>query len=126
MTFLGFFLMSLIIAGILSLNFIPKNYIVRAQGTIEANDKAFITPLVNGHIIEINQPEGASVKKGEKLLTLSVGTEGVQESEIDKQISDLKQKQVIFDKYEKSLNEKRITWFHKIKNKNIMGKSSTT
>lgn len=107
MTFLGFFLMSLIIAGILSLNFIPKNYIVRAQGTIEANDKAFITPLVNGHIIEINQPEGASVKKGEKLLTLSVGTEGVQESEIDKQISDLKQKQVIFDKYEKSLNEKK-------------------
>jgi multidrug resistance efflux pump len=107
MTFLGFFLMSLIIAGILSLNFIPKNYIVRAQGTIEANDKAYITPLVNGHVIDINQPEGAVVKKGDKLLTLSVGTEGVQESEIDKQISELKQKQAIFDKYEKSLNEKK-------------------
>ena len=107
MTFLGFFLITLIIASILSLNFIPKNYIVRAQGTIEANDKAYITPLVNGHVIDINQPEGAAVKKGYKLLSVSGGTEGVQESEIVKQISDLKQKQAIFDKYEKSLNEKK-------------------
>lgn len=107
LTFLGFFLIGLLIVGILSLNFIPKNYIVRAQGTIEANDKAYITPLVNGHVIEINQPEGSAVKKGEKLLTLSVGTEGVQESEIDKQIAELKQKQAIFDKYEKSLHEKK-------------------
>ena len=77
LTFLGFFLIGLLIAGILSLNFIPKNYIVRAQGTIDADDKAYITPLVNGHVIEIHQPEGSAVKKGEKLLTLSVGTEGV-------------------------------------------------
>lgn len=107
LTFLGFFLIGLLIVSILSLNFIPKNYIVRAQGTIEANDKAYITPLVNGHVHEINQPEGSAVKKGEKLLTLSVGTEGVQESEIDKQIAELKQKQAIFDKYEKSLHEKK-------------------
>jgi myosin heavy subunit len=48
-----------------------------------------------------------AVLKRREIIDLSVGTEGVQESEIDKQISDLKQKQVIFDKYEKSLNEKK-------------------
>ncbi|GHU46767.1 hypothetical protein FACS1894194_4520 [Bacilli bacterium] len=107
MAFLGFFLIILIITGILSLNVIPKNYLVHSQGTIEANDKGYITPLVNGRVVEIHKPEGTTAKKGDKLLTLSVGTEGVQESEIDKQIEELKQKQTIFDKYEKSLNEQK-------------------
>jgi hypothetical protein len=52
-----------------------------------------------------------AVLKRREIIDLSVGTEGVQESEIDKQISDLKQKQVIFDKYEKSLNEKELHGF---------------
>ncbi|SKA07744.1 hypothetical protein SAMN02745116_02338 [Pilibacter termitis] len=122
LSWLGFFFVGVLVLGFLSLRFIPKNYVVRAQGTIEANDKAYITPLANGHVVEIHKQEGEFAKKGEKLLTLSAGTEGVQENEITKQIEELKQKQVIFDKYEKSLNEKTNYLASKGKEQEFYGK----
>ena len=102
---LGWLFILLTFSGFAVLRFIPKNYIVRAQGSIEADEKLYITPLSNGSIVEIHQAEGAYVRKGDLLLTLSIGTEGVYEQEVDAQILEAKQRIEIFDKYEKSLNE---------------------
>ncbi|HFE9851868.1 TPA: HlyD family efflux transporter periplasmic adaptor subunit [Enterococcus faecalis] len=103
---LCYFLLIVVFGGIFSLKYIPKNYIVKANGTIEANDKLYITPLTNADIVKINFQEGDRVKKGDLLLSLSLGTEGVQEKEIDIQIQEAKEKIAIFNKFEQSLNEK--------------------
>lgn len=100
-----FFLLLLLISSI-AIYFIPKNYIVRAQGSIEANDKTYVTPLANGTIVMLHKKEGDSVQLNDILITLSAGTERIQEEELQKQISFLEEKKKIFDKYEKSLNEK--------------------
>ncbi|MFP7299922.1 HlyD family efflux transporter periplasmic adaptor subunit [Neobacillus niacini] len=104
--FLNWFLVMLLVVSLFGANFITKNYIVKAQGTIEADDKRYVTPVANGNIAEIHKQEGAQVRKGDKLLTLSVGIEGVQEDEIQKQINDLEAKKEVYEKYEKSLIEK--------------------
>lgn len=104
---LGWFFVLLTFSSFAVLRFVPKNYIVRAQGSIEAEDKLYVTPLSNGGIVEIHQEEGAYVKKGDLLLTLSIGTEGVYEQEVDAQILEAKRRVEIFDKYEQSLNEKK-------------------
>jgi len=104
--FLNWFLVMLLIVSLIGAHFITKNYIVKAQGTIEADDKRYVTPVANGNIADIHKQEGEQVRKGDKLLTLSVGIEGVQEDEIQKQINYLEEKKEIYAKYEKSLKEK--------------------
>ncbi|WP_197080514.1 HlyD family efflux transporter periplasmic adaptor subunit [Enterococcus gallinarum] len=104
---LGYFLIILVIICIFLLKYLPKSYIVRAQGTVEATDKLCVTPLINADIVKIHFKEGDRVKQGDLLLTLSTGTEGVQEKDIDNQIRNLEGKKVIFDKFEKSLYEKK-------------------
>ena len=104
--FLNWFLILILVVSLIGAHFITKNYIVKAQGTIEADDKRYVTPVANGNITEIHKQEGEQVKKGDKLLTLSVGIEGVQEDEIQKQINYLEAKKKVYLKYEKSLKEK--------------------
>lgn len=101
--YLGYFLLLVIILFFIFIKFVPKNYIVRAQGSIEMNDKGYITPLVNSNVIDIHFKEGDVVKKGDIILTLSNGSEGVQETEIEKDIKLLTNKKDVFDKYEESL-----------------------
>lgn len=104
--FLNWFLVMILVVSLIGANFIKKNYIVKAQGTIEADDKRYVTPVANGNIAEIHKQEGDQVRKGDKLLTLSVGIEGVQEHEIQKQINGLEAKKEVYEKYKKSLKEK--------------------
>ena len=102
---LTWLLVAFLLAALIGANFVTKNYIVKAQGTIEADDKQYVTPVSSGNILKIYKQEGDKVKKGDVILSLSVGTEGVQENEIQKQIDDLVEKEEIFAKYEKSLKD---------------------
>lgn len=104
---LNCFLIILLVTSIIGSHFITKNYIVKAQGTIEADDKLYVTPTINGNVVEVHKQGGEQVKKGDVLLTLSTGAEGVQEKEFQRQIDELEAKEEIYDKYEQSLKEKK-------------------
>lgn len=106
LTYFGYFIIFFILASGVLLKYLPKNYIVKAQGTIEANDKYYITPLTTANIIEIHRKEGDIVKMGDTLLTLSPGAEIIQEDEINIKINETEKYLEIFNKFEKSLTEK--------------------
>ncbi|CYV31179.1 secretion protein HlyD family protein [Streptococcus suis] len=98
-------LATLIIAFAVSA-YLPKNYIVKARGTSVITGTEYVSALSNGKIVTLHKKEGDSVKAGEVILSLSSGQEGLQTESLTKQLSKLKAKESLFQKYEQSLNEK--------------------
>ncbi|MCJ1993965.1 HlyD family efflux transporter periplasmic adaptor subunit [Lactococcus piscium] len=105
--YLSYFMLLFCLSSVAISHFLIKNYIVKASGTIESVDKAFVTPLVNGEIRSIEKSEGTQVKQGDILLKLSTGTNGVETNEINKQVTLLEDKKISFDLYQKSLTDKK-------------------
>lgn len=104
--YLGYFLVVLILVALIATKFIKKNYVVQGVGTVEASDRMYVTPLVNGSIEQIVKNEGNKVKAGDVLLKISTGTNKAQSNALDTEIQVLKSNIPIYDKYQKSLHEK--------------------
>lgn len=105
--YLSYFMILFCLSSVVISHFFIKNYIVKASGTIESVDKAFVTPLVNGEIRSIEKSEGMQVKQGDIILKLSTGTNGVETNEINKQVTLLEDKKISFGLYQKSLTDKK-------------------
>lgn len=104
--YLGYFLVVLVLVALIATKFIKKNYVVQGVGTVEASDRMYVTPLVNGSIEQIVKNEGDKVKSGDVLLKVSTGTNKAQSNALDTEIQVLKSNIPIYDKYQKSLHEK--------------------
>lgn len=105
--YLSYFIVLVCISLLIISKFITKTYIVKGTGTIETYNKMYITPLINGNITSIEKPEGSDVEKGDILFKISTGINGIETSELDKQIKKLEKNRNIYDEYEKSLKEKK-------------------
>lgn len=93
-----------ILAGSLWIcSILPKNYIVQAQGTITTEDNTYVGALSDGVVLDIKEGEGALVKKGDVLFTISNGGEGVQLQGLLKQRNQANDKLSAMDVYNKSL-----------------------
>ena len=86
--------------------YIPKNYIVKANGNSVITGTEFLSAISSGKVVTLHKSEGDMVNAGDVIISLSSGQEGLQASSLNKQLEKLRAKEVIFQKFEQSLNEK--------------------
>ncbi|MGK4109563.1 HlyD family efflux transporter periplasmic adaptor subunit [Enterococcus cecorum] len=101
----GLIIMTLFVA-IISAAYIPKIYIVKAQGDVRVTNTEFLSVVSAGNVITMNKLEGEKVKTGDIILSISSGQEGVQSNALRKQLETLQKKEAIYEKFEQSLEEK--------------------
>lgn len=99
--------MTLVLVGaLIGAAYIPKNYIVKANGNAVITGTEFLSAIGSGKVVTMHKSEGDTVKAGDVILSLSSGEEGLQAGSLTKQLEKLRAKEVIFQKFEQSLNEK--------------------
>lgn len=86
--------------------YIPKNYIVKANGNSVITGTEFLSAIGSGKVVTLHKSEGDMVNAGDVIISLSSGQEGLQASSLNKQLVKLRAKEAIFQKFEQSLNEK--------------------
>ena len=86
--------------------YIPKNYIVKANGNSVITGTEFLSAISSGKVVTLHKSEGDMVNAGDVIISLSSGQEGLQASSLNKQLEKLRAKEAIFQKFEQSLNEK--------------------
>ena len=86
--------------------YIPKNYIVKANGNSLITGTEFLSAISSGKVVTLHKSEGDIVKAGDVIVSLSSGQEGLQASSLNKQLEKLRAKEAVFQKFEQSLNEK--------------------
>ena len=100
------FTIVIIIASIVLANFLIKPYIVRAQGTVTTTDMRYVSVNANGSVIEMIAHEGGKIKKGQPIIKVTNGQEGLQVESLTKQLSKAREKLEAMDLYQKSLEDK--------------------
>lgn len=100
------FTIVIIIASIILANFLIKPYIVRAQGTVTTTDMRYVSVNANGSVIEMIAHEGGKIKKGQPIIKVTNGQEGLQVESLTKQLSKAREKLEAMDLYQKSLEDK--------------------
>lgn len=100
-TIIGSFILTLI-----SLNFIHKNDIVQADGSITYEESTVISSYTSGAVSNVYYEDGASVKKGEVLLRISNGTEDAETKEYTTQLEQYDKELEILKRYETSLKQR--------------------
>ena len=86
--------------------YIPKNYIVKANGNSVITGTEFLSAISSGKVVTLHKSEGDMVNAGDVIISLSSGQEGLQASSLNKQLEKLRAKEAVFQKFEQSLNEK--------------------
>lgn len=97
---LGILILSLWIASWLN-----KPYIIKASGIITTSDNMCVSSLSDGIVATLAVNEGTYVNKGDILLELSNGSDGIQYNAVLTQINDTQSKIDVIDKYVDSLNK---------------------
>lgn len=97
---LGILILSLWIASWLN-----KPYIIKASGIITTSDNMYVSSLSDGIVATLAVNEGTYVNKGDILLELSNGSDGIQYNAVLTQINDTQSKIDVIDKYVDSLNK---------------------
>lgn len=97
------FTLFLIVISIWISSFIPKNYIVEAQGSITTMDNTYVASLTNGVVVQVFKEEGSAVNIGDELFSISSGNEGIQYSAIQDQLMQLESKKNAMIKFTQSL-----------------------
>ena len=100
------FTIVIIIASIILANFLIKPYIVRAQGTVTTTDMRYVSVNANGSVIEMIAHEGGKIKRGQPIIKVTNGQEGLQVESLTKQLSKAREKLEAMDLYQKSLEDK--------------------
>ncbi|WP_028042336.1 HlyD family efflux transporter periplasmic adaptor subunit [Candidatus Stoquefichus massiliensis] len=101
------FILFMIIFAIWMSSWMSKSYIVEASGTITTSDNIYISSLSDGVLTNLKIKEGTFVKKGDVLFEISTGSEGIQYSALQRQISNIKDKITAINKYIDSLNKQK-------------------
>lgn len=96
----------ILIGALIGAAYIPKNYIVKANGNSLITGTEFLSAISSGKVVTLHKSEGDIVKAGDVIVSLSSGQEGLQASSLNKQLEKLRAKEAIFQKFEQSLNEK--------------------
>ena len=96
----------ILIGALIGAAYIPKNYIVKANGNSVITGTEFLSAISSGKVVTLHKSEGDIVKAGDVIVSLSSGQEGLQASSLNKQLEKLRAKEAIFQKFEQSLNEK--------------------
>lgn len=102
-TILILFILILLIVSLWICTRVPKNYIVEAQGTITTGDNTYVGALSDGVVLEVKKQEGAIVRKGDVLFTISNGVNGVQLQALLKQQNQTNERLKAIELYGKSL-----------------------
>ena len=100
------FTIVIIIVSIILANFLIKPYIVRAQGTVTTTDTRYVSVNANGSVIEMIAHEGGKIKRGQPIIKVTNGQEGLQVESLTKQLSKAREKLEAMDLYQKSLEDK--------------------
>ncbi len=100
------FTIVIIIASIILANFLIKPYIVRAQGTVTTTDMRYVSVNANGSVIEMIAHEGGEIKRGQPIIKVTNGQEGLQVESLTKQLLKAREKLEAMDLYQKSLEDK--------------------
>ena len=96
----------ILIGALIGAAYIPKNYVVKADGNSLITGTEFLSAISSGKVVTLHKSEGDIVKAGDIIVSLSSGQEGLQASSLNKQLEKLRAKEAIFQKFEQSLNEK--------------------
>lgn len=80
--------------------YIPKNYIVKANGNSVITGTEFLSAISSGKVVTLHKSEGDMVNAGDVIISLSSGQEGLQASSLNKQLVKLRAKEAIFQKLE--------------------------
>lgn len=80
--------------------YIPKNYIVKANGNSVITGTEFLSAISSGKVVTLHKSEGDMVNAGDVIISLSSGQEGLQASSLNKQLVKLRAKEAIFQKSE--------------------------
>jgi multidrug resistance efflux pump len=99
----------IIFFAIITAHFVKKPYVVKAQGVVAVNGTSYVASKGYGVINEIYAKSGDYVKKGDRILVISSGNEGVQATAIEEQIRDLEETIEVMDRYKQSLMKKENT-----------------
>ncbi|ACK91410.1 HlyD family efflux transporter periplasmic adaptor subunit [Bacillus cereus] len=99
----------IIFFAIITAHFVKKPYVVKAQGVVAVNETSYVASKGYGVINEIYAKSGDYVKKGDRILVISSGNEGVQANAIKEQIRDLEETIEVMDRYKQSLMKKENT-----------------
>ena len=96
----------ILLGSLIASAYIPKNYIVKANGNSVITGTEFLSAVSPGKVVTLHKSEGDIVKAGDVIISLSSGQEGLQATSLNKQLEKLRAKEAIFQKFEQSLNEK--------------------
>ncbi|MGL5041696.1 MAG: HlyD family secretion protein [Culicoidibacterales bacterium] len=87
--FMSYFLVSVIVLLVTLIGLATitaKTDVVQGFGTVEADDKVYLTPTISAKIATVFKQEGDLVTKGDVILTLEAPLSAIEAQEIDKQI----------------------------------------
>src|SRR5699024_6926211 len=105
MTMFIMFLIVLLVTSIIAAQFVKRPYVVRAQGTVSVEGASYLSSKTQGVVTAIHVQSGQFVEKGDIILELSSGNEGLQKSVTQAQIAELEDTLLIMDKYEQALEQ---------------------
>ena len=98
------FVTLILISTLITSAYVPKNYIIEAQGTITSKDNTYVGALSDGVIISLEKKEGEYVKTGEVLFSVSDGNQGIQLQALNDQLNQAKQKIEVINLFNHSLD----------------------
>lgn len=76
--------------------YIPKNYIVKANGNSVITGTEFLSAISSGKVVTLHKSEGDMVNAGDVIISLSSGQEGLQASSLNPNHSYLSQLDVTY------------------------------
>ena len=73
-----------LVGALIGAAYIPKNYIVKANGNAVITGTEFLSAIGSGKVVTMHKSEGDTVKAGDVILSLSSGEEGLQAGSLTK------------------------------------------
>lgn len=86
----------ILLGSLIASAYIPKNYIVKANGNSVIIGTEFLSAVSPGKVVTLHKSEGDIVKAGDVIISLSSGQEGLQATSLNKQLEKLRAKEAIF------------------------------
>lgn len=83
----------------------PKTYMIKAQGTVQSDNKNYVMPSYTGEIIQMNIKEGVLVEKGDELFTIKSGEMNLQLTQLLEQEKAYETKKSQFEKLVQSIKD---------------------
>lgn len=109
MTAFILFTIGVLVLSLIGAQLVKRPYIVKAQGTVTVEGTSYLAARTHGVVTELHVSSGQYVEKGESILSISTGNEGIQASVVDAQIAELEETLTLMDRYEEAIATKTNT-----------------